>query len=182
MAKLAATTYGDALFELAVEESKTDALYEQAQTVLTAFEDNGEIGRLLDHPKIIKEEKIKFLKDVFGQMVSGDIMGFLTIMVTKDRQSDIVAALKYFCGRILEYKKIGIAYVTTAKPLDDKTREEVVEKLLKTTDYVDFHMNYDVDESLIGGMIIRIGDRVVDSSIKTKLDELARDLKKVQLV
>ena len=58
-------------------------------------------------------------------------MGFLTIMVTKDRQSDIVAALKYFCGRILEYKKIGIAYVTTAKPLDDKTREEVVEKLLK---------------------------------------------------
>ena len=45
MAKLAATTYGDALFELAVEESKTDALYEQAQTVLTAFEDNGEMGR-----------------------------------------------------------------------------------------------------------------------------------------
>ena len=57
-----------------------------------------------------------------------------------------------------------------------------MEKLLKTTDYVDFHMNYNVDESLIGGMIIRIGDRVVDSSIKTKLDELARDLKKVQLV
>ena len=43
-------------------------------------------------------------------------------------------------------------------------------------------MNSNVDESLIGGMIIRIGDRVVDSSIKTKLDELARDLKKVQLV
>ena len=42
-------------------------------------------------------------------------------------------------------------------------------------------MNYIVDESIIGGMIIRIGDRVVDSSVKTKLDELAKDLRKVQL-
>ncbi len=43
-------------------------------------------------------------------------------------------------------------------------------------------MHYDVDSSIIGGMVIRIGDRVVDSSIKTKLDELARQLKKIQLV
>ncbi len=43
-------------------------------------------------------------------------------------------------------------------------------------------MHYDVDSSIIGGMVIRIGDRVVDSSIKTKLDELAKQLKKIQLV
>ena len=47
--------------------------------------------------------------------------------------------------------------------------------------YVDFEIDYIVDESLIGGMVIRIGDRVVDSSIKTKLDEFAKDLKKIQL-
>jgi flagellar biosynthesis/type III secretory pathway M-ring protein FliF/YscJ len=48
-------------------------------------------------------------------------------------------------------------------------------------EYVDFQMNYTVDESLIGGMVIRIGDRVVDSSIKHKIDELSRSLMKVQL-
>ena len=46
---------------------------------------------------------------------------------------------------------------------------------------MDFEIDYIVDESLIGGMVIRIGDRVVDSSIKTKLDEFAKDLKKIQL-
>jgi F-type H+-transporting ATPase subunit delta len=54
-------------------------------------------------------------------------------------------------------------------------------RLLATTGYVDFEIDYIVDESLIGGMVIRIGDRVVDSSIKTKLDEFAKDLKKIQL-
>ncbi len=76
--------------------------------------------------------------------------------------------LEYFRKRVLEYKKIGIAYVSTAKPLTDEQKKAVAGKLLETTGYVDFQMHYSVDESLIGGMVIRIGDRVVDSSIKHK--------------
>ncbi|MFQ8902936.1 MAG: F0F1 ATP synthase subunit delta [Lachnospira eligens] len=60
-------------------------------------------------------------------------------------------------------------------------RRLFVGKLLETTGYVDFQMHYSVDESLIGGMVIRIGDRVVDSSIKHKIDELSRSLMKIQL-
>ena len=105
----------------------------------------------------------------------------MVIMTSKGRQNDIVATLEYFKERVLEYKKIGTAFVTTAKPLSDVQKEKIVAKLLDTTNYVSFRMNYSVDESLIGGMIIKIGDRVVDSSIKTKLDGLARDLKKIQL-
>lgn len=182
MAKLAATTYGDALFELALEESKIDALYDEVLVVLKAFEDNSELNKLLNHPKIDKEEKEKFLESVFGSFVSKNLTGFLMIMVSKDRQQNIVEALYYFCDKVLEYKKIGIAFVTTATPLTDVQKENVVTKLLSTTKYKDFQMHYDVDSSIIGGMVIRIGDRVVDSSIKTKLDELAKQLKKIQLV
>ena len=60
-------------------------------------------------------------------------------------------------------------------------KEKVENKLRETTDYVSFEINYIVDESLIGGMVIRIGDRVVDSSIKTKIDEIAKNLRKIQL-
>ena len=66
-------------------------------------------------------------------------------------------------------------------PLTAAQKEKVLSRLLVTTGYVDFEIDYIVDESLIGGMVIRIGDRVVDSSIKTKLDEFAKDLKKIQL-
>ena len=57
----------------------------------------------------------------------------------------------------------------------------VTDKLLATTKYVEFEMNYNVDKSIIGGIIIRIGDRVFDSSIKSQLDNLTKQLKKIQL-
>ena len=157
MAKLVSATYGDALFELAVEESKVDSLYAEATDCLKVFE------------------------NAFGQFVSKDITGLLVLMVSKDRQKQIMETLRYFIGKIKEYKKIGSAVVSTAKPLTAAQKEKVLSRLLATTGYVDFEIDYIVDESLIGGMVIRIGDRVVDSSIKTKLDEFAKDLKKIQL-
>ena len=181
MAKLVEVTYGDALFELAVSESSVDSLYTEAQAVIEAFEQNKELGKLLNHPKIEKEEKEQVIKNVFEQFVSKNMTGLLVIMVSKDRQNKIVDTLKVFEKRVKEYKKIGTAYVSTARPLTDAQKDKVVAKLLATTEYVDFEMNYTVDETLIGGMVIRIGDRVVDSSIKHKIDELAKDLKKIQL-
>ncbi|MDE7430410.1 MAG: ATP synthase F1 subunit delta, partial [Lachnospiraceae bacterium] len=96
--------------------------------------------------------------------------------------NNIIEILDYFISAVKEYKKIGVAYVTTAMELAQDKRKSVEERLLATTKYEQFEMNYTVDESIIGGMIIRIGDRVVDSSIKTKLNELSKDLYKIQLV
>ena len=181
MAKLIEATYGDALFELAVEESRVDSLYDEAGAVIEAFNDNPEFGRLLNHPEVEKGEKEGIINNIFSQFVSGDMTGLLITMVSKDRQKKIVDTLEYFRKRVLEYKKIGIAYVSTAKPLTDEQKKAVAGKLLETTGYVDFQMHYSVDESLIGGMVIRIGDRVVYSSIKHKIDELSRSLMKIQL-
>ena len=80
-----------------------------------------------------------------------------------------------------EEKKIGTAFVTTAVALSDAQKSAVEKRLLETTRYESFEMNYSVDESLIGGMVIRIGDRVVDSSIKTKLYELSKQLRSIQI-
>ena len=105
----------------------------------------------------------------------------MTLLVTKGRTEDMLSVFDYFIDLVKEEKKIGKAYVTTAVSLSDTQKEKVEEKLLHTTKYESFEMNYSVDESLIGGMVIRIGDRVVDSSIKTKLYELTRELRNVQI-
>ena len=60
-------------------------------------------------------------------------------------------------------------------------KKNVEKKLLDTTDYVSFEMHYEVEPDLIGGMVIRIGDRVVDSSVRTKIYELSKELSKIQL-
>ena len=80
-----------------------------------------------------------------------------------------------------EYNHIGTVDVTTAVDLSAQEKEDIEKRLLDTTDYEQIECNYTVDPTLIGGMIIRIGDRVVDSSIKHKIDELSRSLMKIQL-
>ena len=181
MAKLISKTYGDALFELAVEKDKVDVLLEEIEQLQEVLSKNDEFGRLMNHPKIIKEEKIQVAKDVFEGRVSEELLGFLTIIITKDRYKDIDAILDYFVAEVKRYKGIGIATVTTAVPLKEEQCKKIEQKLLDTTEYKKMEIHYHLDESLIGGMVVRIGDRVVDSSIKTKLNELQKDLLKVQL-
>ncbi len=181
MAKLISKTYGDALFELAVEEDKIDVLLEEIEQLLKILAENEDFGRLMNHPKIINEEKIEVANNVFAGRISEELLGFLTIIISKDRYREIDGILKYFVARVKEYKGIGIATVTTAVPLKDGQCKEVEQKLLDTTRYQSMEISYSVDASLIGGMVIRIGDRVVDSSIKTKLSTLQKDLMKVQI-
>ncbi len=181
MAKLVSKTYGDALFELAVEENCVDSISEEVIAVEEALKTNPDLFKLLNHPKIDKLEKINIVKEVFNEKVSDNLVGFLTIMVEKERQNQIIETLEYFILKVKEFKNIGVVSVTTPMELTQEQKTQLVNKLLDTTKYVKLEVDYAIDESLIGGMVIRIGDRVVDSSIKTKLSELTKDLSKIQL-
>ena len=110
-----------------------------------------------------------------------ELLGFLSLIITKDRYDEIDNILQYFIDEVKELKGIGVAYVTTAEALREEQKEQIVAKLLSTTKYEQMEMHYAQDKSLIGGMVIRIGDRIVDSSIKTKLEDLQKQLMKIQL-
>lgn len=176
MAKLVYQTYGDALFQLAVEENKVDELFSETKAMKEIFEKNEELLKLLTNPKIDKQEKLNIVENIFSGRASKDLVGFLKVIITKDRQRYVIGIFDYFIAAAKEYKKIGVVYVTTAIPLDDIGREKVVKKLLETTKYEELEMNYSVDAEIIGGMIIRIGDRVVDSTIRTKITKLSKQL------
>lgn len=178
MAKQVSTTYGEALFELAVEENKIDDFFEEAKALLTVFSENEEMVKLLSHPKVLKEDKIAFVENVFKGQANEQITGFLTIIIKKDRQGDIPAILEYFIKRVKDYKQIGVAFVTSAVALTDEQKKKVEAKLLETTDYKSVEVEYSVDAALIGGMVIRIEDRVVDSSIRTRLLTMRQSLLK----
>ena len=181
MAKLVSKTYGDALFELSLEEKKEDLLFEEAKTFLEVIKKDDELVRFMKHPKIVKEEKMKTGKNIFDNHFSKEFAGFLLVLVAKDRFSEVEKTLEYFIGRMKEYKKIGVAYVSTAVELTDEQKEKVRARLLETTDFESFEMNYTVDKSLLGGMVIRVGDRVVDTSIQNKLKSLSKQLSALQV-
>lgn len=181
MAKLVSKTYGDALFELATEENKFDALFEEATEIKKLLTENEEFVKMMNHPQISREDKETVIENIFKDRVSDDMTGFLKLLVQNGRFAELESVLDYFIARIKDYKKIGIAYVVTPLPLSDKQKSDVEQKLLATTSYESMEITYDIDESLIGGMTIKVGDRVIDSSVKSKLEKLTKDLKQVKL-
>ena len=181
MAKLVSKTYAQALFELAVEENKTSPFLEEVTGLLGVIRENVEFGQFMNHPKIQKEDKIRVVKSVFNDKISKELVGFLVTVVEKDRYAEIEAIFDEFIAAVKEYLNIGTAYVTTAIAIDNQEKQDIEGRLLATTRYKTIECIYDVDAGLIGGMVIKMGDRVVDSSIRTKLDRLQRELLAIQL-
>ena len=181
MAKLVSKVYGDALFEEAMDKNVLSQWYEEIGALRTIFLENPDLAQFLNHPQIIKEEKKKVVETIFFGKLSEGLLGFLVTVIEKGRQNDMIPICDYFTDRVKAYKKIGVVKVTSALPLSEDQKKRVEERLLETTGFVSLETEYAVDESLLGGLVIRIGDRVVDSSIKTRLEEIRRDLMKLQL-
>jgi len=177
MAKLISKIYGDALFDAVCEDGDIDCVLEDARLVARTIEGSPELVGMLNNPKLSREAKAQAVQDVFSESVSNDMQGLLHVMIMKQRHNDIKAALEYFAEKVREYKNTGRAYVTTSMPMSDEQKEAVRTKLIKSSKYDDFEIEYNVDASIIGGIIIRIGDRIYDSSIKNKLNNLTRQLK-----
>ena len=85
MAKLVSKTYGEALFELAVEEGREDAFLTEIVALREVLKENPDFNKLMNHPKILKEEKLKVLDYVFEGRISKELSGFLHLVVSKDR-------------------------------------------------------------------------------------------------
>ena len=88
MAKLVSKVYGDALFEAAMERDMLSPVYEEVQSLQTILMENADLVQFLNHPQIIKEEKLKVVENIFKGRVSDDLMGFLETVIEKGRQKE----------------------------------------------------------------------------------------------
>lgn len=176
MAKLVSRTYGEALFDLAMEKEQGTAFLEEVEAVRNVLSQNPEFDKLMEHPGISKQEKLTVLENVFKGRVSDEMTGFLTLVVQKERYGELSSIFQYFSDRMKEENGIGTAYVTSAVELSETQKAAVRARLLTVTPYRTVEIAYSVDPALIGGMVIRIKDRVVDSSIRTKLYNMKKAL------
>lgn len=176
MAKQVKDVYGNALFEVAEEENRIDDYLAEAECIMTALEENPELVRMMTHPEISEEEKDGVLKTIFKGRVSDEIYGLLEMLLEKGHFANVEDVFAEFIDRVKAYRKIGVVFVSTPMELPERQKKEVEERLLSTTDFVSLEMHFGIEPGLIGGMVIRIGDRVVDSSVRTKLEKLSHEL------
>jgi len=97
------------------------------------------------------------------------------------RRKDIPKIFEFFVDKAKEYKGIGKVKVVSATELSARQKEKLTKRLLETTKYTSFEVDYQIDPALLGGLIIRIEDRVLDSSLKTQIEKLSKGLSKLSL-
>ena len=130
MAKLVSKTYGEALFELAVEEGKEEEFLQEIESLKEILDANPDFGKLMNHPKILKEEKLKVVEEVFKGHISKELLGFLHIVVAKDRYPEIDAILDYFIDEVKKESGIGVAYVVLTRPRRRKSKNDCWQPLI----------------------------------------------------
>lgn len=174
MAQLVAKRYATALFELAKEQDAVVALENEIIVVKESFR-HLELEEFLGHPKISLSEKIKVLETSLADKISHDLMGLLVLIVKKGRHGNIHEIFDEVLARIDDHRGRVKAYISSSDALSSDQKEMIVHKLSKQTNKEIIPI-YDIDQSLIGGLVIRIGDRIVDNSIKGQLHTLSRQL------
>lgn len=181
------------MYEIAMEErqltgqqllagiTKADEMLAEVQEVSDILRKNPDFDRLMLHPGIPKQEKVEVMEAVFKGRVSDELVAMMRVVIQKERYGALQEIFRWFIDKVKETKGIGVAYITSATELTEDQRTATLNRLLETTSYKSIETHFDVDETLIGGMVIRINDRVVDSSVRSKLNDLTRQLLKIQL-
>ena len=103
MAKLVSKTYGDALFELALESGQIDVLFDEAKRMLKIVQTNEDLAKMMNHPKIVIEEKQKIIEDVFKNRASREMIGLLLMIIAKGHYQEFDGVLQYFIEQVKEY-------------------------------------------------------------------------------
>lgn len=180
MAELVVKRYATALFEAAKEENALAKYSEEVGVILEAFKETPDFMAVLDNHKVVLEEKIALTQKVFDGRIEDSILGLIVLMLKKGRQSSIVEVFENFLGMIKDEQGILKASVTSAVALTSVQVAQIKAKLEASTKS-EIELETIIDETIIAGLIIRVGDKVIDASIKGGIDTLKKQLSELRL-
>ena len=174
-----AERYASAIFELCIEAKAMPQLETDVAALDAAVADSDDLKALLASPVYSRTEQGDAIAAVAKKMGLGDVMSnTLALMASKRRLfvvPQLVAALK---AKIAEAKGEVTAEVTAAKSLT-KAQQDKLAKALKAAVGSDVKIDATVDESLIGGLVVKVGSQMIDTSIKARLNALQNTMKEV---
>ena len=170
-----ADTYSSAIFELGQESGLLDQFDTDLSYVQDIFSTHEELRQILINPMLEVCGKKKILEQIFSSELHPLIMNFLYVMVDRRRSAYIMETARAYIKKSRESRGILEAIVTVVEPLSEATRQQVLDKLKAITGK-DCVIEERVDASILGGMIIQVGDTRIDGSMTRRLDELKKSL------
>ncbi len=166
-----ARRYARALYEEAERASKTDAVDDDMELIRASLRDSAELTRFFRSPVISREKKQNVVRELYEERVDHLTYRFLETLISKHREDVFPQIATAYRDMRDEHLGIVEARARAAWDLSESNRDELVRALGRLTGK-DVRLEVEKDESLIGGLIVRVGDTVYDSSVLHQLDQL----------
>ena len=163
--------YAKALFQLAIDQGELEQSYQDMLLLEAVCAESKEFLLLLKSPIVKTDKKVKIIKEIFEAKINKVTMSFVNIITTKKRENLLASVASSFIMLYKAHNKIETATVITASPLDEELRKQVVGFIENHSDKK-AELSENVDERIIGGAIIRMGDKQLDTSVSREISEL----------
>lgn len=173
-----ARRYAQAFFAIAQEKNQVDKLEEELNLVVEAMKSNADLAKFIDHQLVDPLVKKETMDMLFANKVSDITLHLLELLVDKHRETIIGDIVDEFMSYANETRNIQEAEIVSASELKDKDIAEIKQKLVAYTGK-DVRLTAKVSPDLIGGIKVRIGDKIIDSSIQSRLQGLKSALKQI---
>jgi F-type H+-transporting ATPase subunit delta len=171
-----AARYAKSLLDLAQEMGTLATIKQDMDLLANTMAGSRDLRLLLRNPIVKHDKKLSILNAIFEGKVSEMLMRFFQILTSKNRESALEHIGTEFLSQYNALMGVQVAEVTSATPLTPATRAEIEQMVKQQTGLTDVSLTEKVDASLIGGFVLRVGDRQVDDSVKGNLRRLRASL------
>lgn len=173
-----ASRYAKSLLDLAEERGTLEQVKQDMDLFTKTLDENRELRLLLRNPIVKHDKKLAILNAVFGGKVSELTSKFFAIITQKNRENALEFIGTEFQSQYNQLRGVQVAEVTTATPLTAELRAQVSQLVRQQTGQAQVTLNEKVDASLIGGFVLRVGDRLIDDSVSYRLRKLRNEFSK----
>jgi F-type H+-transporting ATPase subunit delta len=169
-----AARYAKSLIDLSIEKDQLENVYADMQWLQEICKASRDFVNVLRSPVIKPEMKIKILEAITTGNISEITSIFNRLLIKKSRESNLPDIIKAFIKQYKEHKNIHLVKLTTAVPISDEVKNEIITQINKTAGYENIELETKVNEDLIGGFVLQTGDQLVDASVSYDLKNIAR--------
>ena len=173
--------YGNALFELARDEKVVDAVKADLDRFDAMIAGSADLNRLVRSPVFGVDEQLRSLAAILNKAgIKGLAANFLRVITTNRRLFAVRDMIRAFRALVAHHKGEVVAEVTVAEKLNDKNLDALKSALKSVTGGKDIDFDVKIEPAIIGGLIVKVGSRMVDSSLRTKLNAIKIAMKEAR--
>ena len=173
--------YANALFELAREEKSTDAVKADLDQFDALTAESPDLNRLVRSPVFGADEQLRALAAILDKAgITGLAANFLRVITTNRRLFAVRDMIRGYRALVAHHKGEVTANITVAEPLNEKNLDALKSALKSVTGGKEIDLDVNIDPAIIGGLIVKVGSRMVDSSLRTKLNAIKVAMKEAR--